>query len=133
RRGVGARRRRRHDLDHDEERPAGLRRGHGRRRRRPRGDGEGGLNEPMSGLEDLPLRDELRGERPYGAPQLDVPVLLNVNENPYPPSDGVVADIAKAVAEAAGGLNRYPDREAWALRRDLAGYLGADFGGHLEP
>src|SRR5690606_13528362 len=74
-----------------------------------------------------------RGERPYGAPQLDVPVLLNVNENPYPPSDGVVADIAKAVAEAAGGLNRYPDREAWALRRDLAGYLGADFGGHLEP
>ena len=34
----------------------------------------------------LPLREELRGLEPYGAPQLDVPVRLNVNENPYPPS-----------------------------------------------
>ena len=33
----------------------------------------------------LPLRPELANEKPYGAPQLDVPVLLNVNENPYPP------------------------------------------------
>jgi len=33
-------------------------------------------------LADLPLRDELRGVQPYGAPQLDVPVRLNVNENP---------------------------------------------------
>jgi histidinol-phosphate aminotransferase len=75
-------------------------------------------------LADLPLRDELRGEEPYGAPQLDVPVLLNVNENPYPLSDTVVADIAASVAEAARGLNRYPDREALALRTDLAAYLG---------
>ena len=36
-----------------------------------------------------PLRDELRGIEPYGAPQLDVPVQLNVNENPYGPSRGV--------------------------------------------
>ena len=43
-------------------------------------------------LDALPLRDELRGEAPYGAPQLDVPVALNVNENPYPPSEAVVAD-----------------------------------------
>ncbi|MEQ7007377.1 histidinol-phosphate transaminase [Actinopolymorpha sp. B17G11] len=77
-------------------------------------------------LADLPLRDELRGEEPYGAPQLDVPVLLNVNENPYPPSDAVVADIAESVAEAARGLNRYPDREALGLRSDLAAYLGHD-------
>ena len=34
----------------------------------------------------LPVRPELVGIEPYGAPQLDVPVLLNVNENPYPPS-----------------------------------------------
>ena len=40
------------------------------------------------GLDALPLRDELRGEVPYGAPQLDVPVALNTNENPYPPGDG---------------------------------------------
>ena len=33
----------------------------------------------------LPLRDELRGIEPYGAPQLDVAVALNVNENPYGP------------------------------------------------
>ena len=74
-------------------------------------------------LADLPLRDELRGEEPYGAPQLDVPVLLNVNENPYPPSEAVVADIAASVAEVARGLNRYPDREALDLRTDLAAYL----------
>jgi histidinol-phosphate aminotransferase len=78
----------------------------------------------MSRLDDLPLRPELRGAKPYGAPQLDVPVALNVNENPYPPSDAVVDDIAKAVADAARTLNRYPDREALALRTALAGYLG---------
>ncbi len=72
----------------------------------------------------LPLRDELRGIEPYGAPQLDVPVLLNVNENPYPPSAAVVADIERAVAEAARDLNRYPDREFVALREALAHYLG---------
>ena len=77
----------------------------------------------MSGLDSLPLRDDLRGEVPYGAPQLDVPVRLNVNENPYPPSPSLIADIAAAVGAAAGQLNRYPDREAAALRRDLAGYL----------
>ena len=31
---------------------------------------------------DLPLRNDLIGEEPYGAPQLDVPVCLNVNEDP---------------------------------------------------
>jgi histidinol-phosphate aminotransferase len=74
---------------------------------------------------ELPLRDDLRGEQPYGAPQLDVAVRLNVNENPYPPSAELVADVALAVANAARSLNRYPDREALALRRDLAGYVSA--------
>ncbi len=78
----------------------------------------------MTTLDDLPLRDELRGAQPYGAPQLDVPVRLNVNENPYPPSEAVVAETAQATAEAARGLNRYPDRDALELRADLAGYLG---------
>ena len=63
-------------------------------------------------MADLPLRDDLVGQVPYGAPQLDVPVQLNVNENPYPPSASLVADLAAAVAEVAGRLNRYPDREA---------------------
>ena len=79
-------------------------------------------------LDDLPIRDELRGESPYGAPQLDVAVALNVNENPYPPSEPVVAQIAAAAAEAARTLNRYPDRDAVALRADLAAYLNSDGG-----
>jgi histidinol-phosphate aminotransferase len=79
----------------------------------------------MTGTVDqLPLRPELVGQVPYGAPQLDVAVRLNVNENPYPPSERVVAEIAAAVAEASRSMNRYPERDALALRADLAGYLG---------
>ena len=74
----------------------------------------------------LPLRPELVGEVPYGAPQLDVPVQLNVNENPYPPNETVVTEIAAAVATAARSMNRYPERDALALRADLARYLGHD-------
>ena len=85
-----------------------------------------------TGLHDLPLRDDLRGQTPYGAPQLDVPIRLNVNENPYPPSAALVRDLAAAVAEVAGGLNRYPDREAWALRADLADYLAEREGVRLD-
>ena len=65
-------------------------------------------------LSDLPLRDDLRGREPYGAPQLDVPIRLNTNENPYPPSPRLVAALGRAVEEIAGGLNRYPDRDAIA-------------------
>ncbi|MGN8246429.1 histidinol-phosphate transaminase [Cellulomonas soli] len=81
----------------------------------------------------LPLRPELVGLEPYGAPQLDVPCLLNVNENPYAPSAQVVASIAAAVTEAAAGLNRYPDRDFPALRADLAAYLLAESGVPLAP
>jgi histidinol-phosphate aminotransferase len=73
---------------------------------------------------ELPLREELRGIEPYGAPQLDVPVALNVNENPYPPSEAVVAEVAAAAADATRTLNRYPDREFTELRVALADYLG---------
>ncbi|MCT2585280.1 histidinol-phosphate transaminase [Actinophytocola gossypii] len=83
------------------------------------------------GLADLPLRDDLRGRSPYGAPQLDVPVRLNTNENPYPPPPALVADVAEAVAEAAAGLHRYPDRDATELRADLARYLSAVTGVQL--
>jgi len=75
-------------------------------------------------LDALPLRDDLRGLTPYGAPQLDVAVRLNTNENPYPPSAALVADLQRAVGEAGASLHRYPDREATALRADLAAYLG---------
>jgi histidinol-phosphate aminotransferase len=75
-------------------------------------------------LDDLPIRDELRGKTPYGAPQIDVPVRLNTNENPYPPSPALVADLAEAIRVSAAELNRYPDRDAVELRADLAAYLG---------
>ncbi|WP_234443362.1 histidinol-phosphate transaminase [Streptomyces sp. NRRL B-24484] len=79
-------------------------------------------------IDDLPIRDELRGQSPYGAPQLDVPVQLNTNENPYPLPEALVARIAERVAEAARHLNRYPDRDAVELREGLAGYLTSTTG-----
>ncbi|WP_087117840.1 histidinol-phosphate transaminase [Corynebacterium urinipleomorphum] len=74
-------------------------------------------------LADLPLREELRGQSPYGAPQLTVPVALNTNENPYPPSQELIADLVQEIQEAAHGLNRYPERDAVELRDDLAAYV----------
>lgn len=74
-------------------------------------------------LTDLPLRDELRGEEAYGAPQLHVDVRLNTNENPYPPSDDLIADLVAEVEKVASDLNRYPDRDAVALRTALADYV----------
>ena len=79
--------------------------------------------EPPSPLE-LPIRPDLRGLAAYGAPQLDVPVRLNTNENPWPPPAGLVEDLGPALLAAATGLNRYPDREFPELRSALAGYLG---------
>jgi histidinol-phosphate aminotransferase len=75
-------------------------------------------------LARLPLRDDLRGLTAYGAPQLDVAVRLNTNENSYDVPPAVVAAVVAAVAEQAARLNRYPDREFSALRADLAAYLG---------
>ncbi|WP_043259390.1 histidinol-phosphate transaminase [Streptomyces hokutonensis] len=82
-----------------------------------------GSREQVTGIDDLPVRDELRGKSPYGAPQLDVPVRLNTNENPYPLPEALVERITERVREAARGLNRYPDRDAVELRIGLANYL----------
>lgn len=79
-------------------------------------------------IADLPLRDNLRGKSAYGAPQLEVPVRLNTNENPHPPSRALVDDVAESVRAAAAELHRYPDRDAVALRQDLAVYLTARTG-----
>jgi len=80
-----------------------------------------------SSLSDL-LRPDLRGGKPYGAPQLDVPVPLNTNENSYAVPQDVVDAIVSSVAEVASGLNRYPDREFVRLREDLAAYLSGATG-----
>ena len=78
----------------------------------------------MTSLSDLPLRANLVGKQPYGAPQDPVPVGLNVNENTHPIPENVVADIVDSLARAVRGANRYPDREFVELREALAGYLG---------
>ena len=79
-------------------------------------------------LDDLPLRDNLRGKSPYGAPQLSVPVRLNTNENPHPPTQALIDDVAATVRDAAAELHRYPDRDATLLRADLAAYLTGQTG-----
>ncbi|MGZ8745476.1 MAG: histidinol-phosphate transaminase [Mycobacterium sp.] len=83
-------------------------------------------------LDDLPLREDLRGKSPYGAPQLQVPVRLNTNENPHPPTKALVDDVTASVRAVAGELHRYPDRDAVALRTDLAAYLSAQTGVDLD-
>lgn len=78
--------------------------------------------DPRTTIEAM-LRPDLRGRTAYGAPQLEVPVALNTNENSYPVPAVVAEAMTRAVAEVATGLNRYPDREFTALRTDLASYL----------
>lgn len=77
----------------------------------------------MTSLGSLPLRDDLRGRSPYGAPVIDVPVRLNVNENSFAVPAEVTAEIHARIADITASLNRYPDREFSGLRDLLAGYL----------
>ena len=87
------------------------------------------MSSPLSDL----LRPDLRGRTAYGAPQLDVPVPLNTNENSYAVPQDVVDAIVSSVAEVASGLNRYPDREFVRLREDLAAYLTRTTGVAVTP
>lgn len=86
------------------------------------------MSDQLERLAKLPLRENLRGIEPYGAPQLDVPILLNVNENTHPLPEAVSRAITEDVSAAATDLNRYPDREFTELRERLAGYLGHGLG-----
>lgn len=79
----------------------------------------------MFTLDDLPLRDELKGAKPYGAPMVPVRYALNVNENTHPIPEAVRHAISDAVAEALKNINRYPDREFVALREALADYASS--------
>jgi histidinol-phosphate aminotransferase len=78
----------------------------------------------VPGLEDLPIRRDLEGLEPYGAPQLDVPIQLNVNENTFGIPEAVALAIVERIARATLTLNRYPDREFLELRAALAKFLG---------
>ncbi|QWT23061.1 histidinol-phosphate transaminase [Subtercola sp. PAMC28395] len=86
---------------------------------------DGGFSDPRPfSLADLPIRDDLRGLTPYGAPELKVKVALNVNENTHPIPEAVARSIIEALATQLLTVNRYPDREFPALRDSLASYLG---------
>jgi histidinol-phosphate aminotransferase len=87
----------------------------------------------VTDLADLPLRDDLRGRTPYGAPQLDVAVRLNTNENSYDVPDDVTQAVVDSVRAEAAHLNRYPDRDFTALREDLAAYLSSATGTDVAP
>ena len=90
-----------------------------------------GLNAELADVPsafEFPVRDDLRGVISYGAPQLDVPVCLNVNENPFPLPDEVVDAVTEAVRIVAKGLNRYPQRDAVELRKALSAYLERESG-----
>ena len=82
----------------------------------------------VTSLADLPIRDDLRGQTPYGAPQKSVRIALNVNENTHPVPEAVVAHVTQAVERELRSINRYPDREFTVLREALAGYLGQSIG-----
>jgi histidinol-phosphate aminotransferase len=87
----------------------------------------------VTSLEELPLRPELRGRSPYGAPQPPATHRLNTNENPHPLPADLLADLGAALGRAALELNRYPDRDAVALRADLAAYLTRTSGETVTP
>jgi histidinol-phosphate aminotransferase len=78
----------------------------------------------VASLSDLPIRADLRGKSPYGAPQKAVRVALNVNENTHAIPEAVARDIVESVATAILKVNRYPDREFTELRDSLANYVG---------
>ena len=78
----------------------------------------------MTQLTDLPLREELRGKSAYGAPQLTVAYQLNTNENPYPPSPALVADLVtetqRLASNPAQTSRLQHDRRAELHRRPFA-------------
>ena len=80
----------------------------------------------------LPLREDLKDQSPYGAPQLPLEVKLNTNENPFSLSPALVKKLSEAIANSAKDFNRYPDRDAIELRSELAKYLRSTTGVNLS-
>ena len=70
----------------------------------------------------MPVRADL-GELPgYHSPQVDADVRLNTNESPFAPPAAWLGEYLDAVAGLS--WNRYPDRQATALRTAIAGFHG---------
>lgn len=80
----------------------------------------------------LPIRQNLAPLSPYGAPQVEAEASLNTNENPFSLSPDLVTAISARVAEVATTLNRYPDRDAIALRNGLASYINTESSTHFD-
>ena len=80
----------------------------------------------------LPLSERLRPLSPYGAPQLPADAVLNTNESPFGLSPELTAAISKRVEKVAKNLNRYPDRDATALRSGLATFINELSGTSLD-
>ena len=80
----------------------------------------------------LPLRGDLSELSPYGAPQIDVPVRLNTNENPYNLSDELQSALLDEISRCLKVLNRYPDRDAIALREALASSINVSHGTNVD-
>ncbi len=64
-----------------------------------------------------PVRPDLVALDGYHSAQVDVDVRLNTNESPSPPPEAWRRELAEAIG--AIDFNRYPDREAIALRQAL--------------
>ena len=72
----------------------------------------------------IPVRDDLRALEGYHSAQVDVRVRLNTNESPEPPPSAFRDAVAAEVSRVE--WNRYPDREATALRAAIADLHGVD-------
>lgn len=80
----------------------------------------------------LPLRKDLSELSPYGAPQLEIPVRLNTNENPYSLDERMQKHLLTKISEHLPNLNRYPDRDARQLREALARFINKQSGTRFE-
>ncbi|HEV2369951.1 MAG TPA: histidinol-phosphate transaminase, partial [Acidimicrobiales bacterium] len=72
----------------------------------------------------VPTRPDLQGLVGYHSPQVDVEVRLNTNESPLPPPEMWLDELRAEIGTI--DFNRYPDRDAVALRQSLAEFHGTD-------
>lgn len=71
----------------------------------------------------LPIREDLSSLSPYGAPQIQDVTAMNTNENPFELPEEVVSAILAHLPKVLRNLNRYPDRDAIDLRKELVSYI----------
>ena len=71
----------------------------------------------------LPIRADIADLSPYGAPQISDLVALNTNENPFELPEVVISQMLQDLPGVLANLNRYPDRDAQALRGALVAYI----------